>query len=107
MELDAYRAEESRKILDEVIQGSAFDTLLESYQLVEPLLDADKAAIAGKDSYDDDYFEKFLAKVKPMLERRIAGSIAATASVIVGAWEAAGKPALETEMSRTVQKVKK
>ena len=85
----------------------AFDTLLESYQLVAPLLDADKEAIAGKDSYDDDYFEKFFARVKPMLEKRIAGSITATASVIVGAWEAAGKPALKTDMPRTVQMVKK
>jgi hypothetical protein len=85
----------------------AFDTLLESHQLVEPLLDADKAAIAGKDSYDDDYFEKFFAKVKPMLEKRLAASITATASVIVGAWEAAGKPALKTDMPRAVQKVKK
>ena len=85
----------------------AFDTLLGSYQLVEPLLEADKAAIADKDTYDDDYFEKFFARVKPMLEKRIADSITATASVILGAWEAAGKPALKTEMPRTLQKVKK
>ena len=70
-------------------------------------LDADKEAIAGMDSYDDDYFEKFFARVKPMLEMSIADAIAATASVIVGAWEAAGKPALKTEMPHTVQKVKK
>ena len=57
--------------------------------------------------YDDDYFEKFFAKVKPMLEKRLANSITATASMIVGAWEAAGKPELKTEMPRTVQKVKK
>ena len=42
-----------------------------------------------------------------VLEKRIADSIAATASVIVGAWEAAGKPALKTDMPRTVQKIKK
>lgn len=36
IELDAYRAEESRKILDEVIQGSAFDThsSVESFSLL-------------------------------------------------------------------------
>src|SRR3989442_284288 len=36
VELDAYRAEESRKILDEVIQGSAFDThaAVESFSLL-------------------------------------------------------------------------
>ena len=36
VELDAYRAEEARKILDEVIQGSAFDTHapVDSFSLV-------------------------------------------------------------------------
>ena len=88
-------------------RDAAFDALLASYQLVQPLLDADKAAIAGKDTYDDEYFERFLASVKPMLEKRISDSITATASVIAGAWEAAGKPEVRTEMPRTVQKVRK
>jgi len=36
IELDAYRAEEARKMLDEVIQGSAFDTHtpVDSFSLV-------------------------------------------------------------------------
>jgi hypothetical protein len=88
-------------------RDAAFDALLESHRLVQPLLDADKEAIAGKDSYDDDYFEKFFAKVKPILEKRIGDSITATAAVIDGAWEAAGKPALTIQMPRTVQKVRK
>ena len=89
-------------------RDAAFDALLESYQLVQPLLDADKAAVAGKDTYDDDYYEKFFAGVKPMLEKRINDSITATASLIVGAWEAAGKPVLKTEAGpRPPQKVRK
>ena len=88
-------------------RDAAFDALLESYRLVQPLLDADKAAIGAKDTYDDEYFEAFFAKVKPMLEKRIADSITATAAVITGAWEAAGKPAVRTQMPRTVQKVRK
>ena len=32
----------------------AFEELLKSYQDVEPLLAADKEAIAGKDAYDDE-----------------------------------------------------
>lgn len=88
-------------------RDAAFDALLESYQLVQPLLDADKAAVAGKDTYDDEYYETFFAKVKPMLEKRLGDSITATASLIVGAWEQAGKPALKTEMPRGVQKVRK
>lgn len=86
-------------------RDAAFDVLLASYQLVQPLLAADKEAIAGKDAYDDEYFEKFFGKVAPMLQRRLAESITATASMIVGAWEQAGKPALTAEMPRTIQKV--
>ena len=88
------------------VRDTAFDILLGSYELVQPLLDADRAAVAGKDMYDDAYYEKFFSGVKSVLERRIAESITATASLIVGAWEAAGKPELKTEMPRTVQKVR-
>lgn len=89
-------------------RDAAFDALLESYQLVQPLLDADKEAAAGKDTYDDEYYEKFFTKVKPMLEKRLADSITATASLIVGAWEQAGKPTLRTEMApRGPQRIRK
>ena len=88
-------------------RDAAFDVLLASYRLVQPLLAADKEAIGAKDAYDDEYFESFFVKVKPMLERRLGDSITATAALIIGAWEAAGKPKLEIEPARTVQKVKK
>lgn len=84
----------------------AFDTLLASNQLVAKVLAADKAAAAGKDVYDDDYFDKFLAGVKPLLEQQLGKSIAATAGLIVGAWEKAGRPVL-TMPPRQPQKVKK
>jgi hypothetical protein len=87
-------------------RDAAFDVLLASYQLVDQLLKADKDAIAGKDSYDDEYFERLSARVRPMLEKRLADSVTATASLIVGAWEQAGKPVLQIEMPRTVQKVR-
>ena len=87
-------------------RDTAFDVLLASYQLVDQLLKADKDAIAGKDSYDDQYFERFFAAVRPILEKRLADSVTATASLIVGAWEQAGKPALRVEMPRTVQRVR-
>ena len=88
-------------------RDTAFDVLLASYQLVQPVLDADKAAVGGKETYDDEYFEKFFSSVKPVLERRIGESIAATASFIVGAWEAAGTPAVKTETPRGVEKVRR
>lgn len=84
----------------------AFDTLLESYQLASQVLAADKAAAQGKEEYDDDYFDKFLARIKPVLERRLAESISATASLIAGAWERAGRPELKVA-PRPPQKVRK
>jgi hypothetical protein len=63
--------------------------------------------VAGKDTYDDDYYEKFFAKVKPIVERRLADAITASASLITGAWEAAGKPTLALEGTRPVEKVRK
>jgi hypothetical protein len=88
-------------------RDAAFDTLLDSYQLVARVLAADKEAAGGKDEYDDDYFDKFLARVKPILEQRIAASISATAALIAGAWEQAGRPAFAPAATRPPQKVKK
>jgi hypothetical protein len=85
----------------------AFDELLASYLLVKPLLDADKDASAGKATYDDDYFEKLFTKTKPMLEKRLADAIRLTASMIVGAWEQAGRPTLRTEVPWPVEKVRR
>jgi hypothetical protein len=87
-------------------RDAAFDALLSSYQLVDPILAADKASIAGKAAYDDDYFEKFFTAVKPMLDRQLSGAITATASVIMGAWEAAGRPVLTTTPARPAQRVR-
>jgi hypothetical protein len=42
-----------------------------------------------------------------VLERRLADSITATAGVIIGAWEQAGRPAVTLDGARSVQKVKK
>jgi len=88
-------------------RDAAFDALLASYKLVDPILKADTEAIGGKDSYDDEYFEKFFTKVKPILEQRLADSITATAGLIVGAWELAGKPALSLHGARPVERLKK
>lgn len=84
----------------------AFDALLASFQKVDALLRADKEAIGDKDTYDDAYFEAFFANVKPLLEERLSAAIAATASVIVSAWEQAGRPAL-TLPPRAPQKVQR
>jgi hypothetical protein len=88
-------------------RDAAFDVLLESFRLVDALLDADRKAIAGRAAYDDVYFESFFKSVKPMMEQQIARAITATASLIMGAWQEAGRPALRLEPPpRPVQKVK-
>ncbi len=88
-------------------RDAAFDTLIASYQLVDALLKADRDASAGKDTYDDEYFDKFFVAVRPMLERQISLAITNTAGLIMGAWELAGKPALRIKDAHSVQKVRK
>jgi hypothetical protein len=84
-----------------------FAALLESFPLAQPLLDADKAAVAGRELYDDEYFTLFFTKAQPILERRIADSITGSASLITAAWIEAGRPALPLEPPRTPRKVRK
>jgi hypothetical protein len=88
-------------------RDAAFEALLASHQLVDPILKADTEASAGKETYDADYFEKFFVAVRPVLEKRLADSITATAALIMGAWEQAGRPTLTLEGARSVEKVKK
>jgi len=88
-------------------RDALFDAMLAGYQLVDPILKADAAAVAGKDVYDPDYFEKLLARTQPILERRLAEATTATAGAIIGAWEQAGRPALTRAGSRPPEKVKK
>src|SRR5580765_689960 len=43
-----------------------FDIALSSFQLVPQILEADRRAIGAKDAYDDEYFEKFFADIRPV-----------------------------------------
>jgi len=85
----------------------AFATLLAGHSLVDAILQADSAAVAGKEFYDDDYYEKFFTAVKPILDKRLSEAITATAGTIIGAWEAAGKPALTVTAARPLQRVRR
>ena len=87
-------------------RDAAFAVLLESYRLVEPLLQADKMAVAGRELYDDAYFDAFFTNVKPLMEQQLSKAVTATASLIVGAWEQAGRPAIKLDVPRPVQRVK-
>jgi hypothetical protein len=86
-------------------RDEAFRVLLDSYQLVDAILQADKQAVAGKETYDDDYYERLFTAVKPVLDRRFSEAISATASLIIGAWEAAGRPAVALSEPRPIEKV--
>ena len=87
-------------------RDAAFDALLSSYKLVDPILKADDAARQGKETYDDEYFERLFTTVRPILEQRLGEAITATAGLIMGAWEQAGRPVLKLAGPRPPQKIK-
>ena len=71
-----------------------FDTLTQSFVLVQPLLEADRLAAAGRGQYDDGYYALLFGKSRPLLESRLSDSITAVASLITAAWVEAGRPSL-------------
>ncbi len=84
-----------------------FDALTSGFSLVQPILDADRAAVAGRDEYDDAYFTMFFGKVQPVLEKRLSASIDAVASMITAAWVEAGRPAVPIVVPITPRKVRR
>jgi hypothetical protein len=81
-----------------------FAALLEDSTLVPALLKSDLDAIGSRDVYDDAYYAAFFASNKAVMEKRLNDSIAASAAMITGAWEAAGKPALPLDPPATPQR---
>jgi hypothetical protein len=84
-----------------------FDALTASFPFVQPALDADKAAVAGRDVYDEQYFTLFFSRTKPILEKRLSDTISGVASMITAAWVEAGRPPLPLDVvnpPRTVRK---
>ena len=84
-----------------------FESLVASYPHVARVLEADKAALQGRDVYDDAYLEKFLARMQPILERRLADSITGTVSIITSAWIEGGRIPLPVEEKREPRKVRR
>ncbi len=82
-----------------------FDTLLFSNEQVDALLLADKEASRDRTTYDDQYYEAFFAKVRPLLEERLSSAISATAGMIMAAWEQAGRPTLRVDDVRPLERV--
>ena len=71
-----------------------FATLTESFQSVDPILAADREAVAGRSTYDDGYFADLYKKTGTIMEKRMSGAVTAVASLITSAWTDAGKPPL-------------
>jgi hypothetical protein len=88
------------------LRDFAFDTLVTSYGMVDRINAADKAALGGRTTYDDTYFEQFFSAVQPILEAQLSAAITATASMIVTTWEQAGRPVLYVDQPRPVQRVR-
>lgn len=84
-----------------------FQTLRESFPHVQTILDADRAAVAGRELYDDEYFRILFGRTRPILEQRLSAAIGAVASVITSAWQEAGRPALPLRVHREPQKVRR
>src|SRR3954452_550700 len=84
-----------------------FAALTTSFLLVQPVLDADKAAVGSRDFYDDEYFDRFFSGVKPILEKRLSDSIGAVAALIGAAWIEAGRPAVAGTVTTSPRRVRK
>lgn len=82
-----------------------FEVLLASNRLSDGVLEADSKAVAGREFYDDRYFEAFAKDQLSVVERRLNDAITGVASLIIGAWEEAGKPAVPVQRTRTPRPV--
>lgn len=71
-----------------------FQALVESESLVDAVLAADRRASAGRDGFDDAYYDAFWEAAGPIAARRLADSASGVASLITAAWVEAGRPAL-------------
>ncbi len=84
-----------------------FDVLLASNRLSAGVFAADLEAAKGREFYDDGYFAAFEPLTFSVLEQRVNESIAAAAALVTGAWEAAGRPKVPTEMPRTPRRIRR
>lgn len=89
------------------MRSHMFDVLQSSFPHVETILAADKAAVAGRDEYDDEYYALMDKATRPIVEQRLSAAISAVASAIVGAWEAGGRPVLPLDPPKENRKVRR
>jgi hypothetical protein len=81
-----------------------FGVVLAGTQLVPPILKSDLEAIGSREEYDDAYYAAFFKANRAVVERRLNEAVAASAAMIAGAWEAAGKPPVPVSAKATPQR---
>lgn len=86
-------------------RGEMFRILLESNRLAERVLAADRNAAKSRAYYDDAFYAAFRTDALPIVDQRVADSIAATAAFITGAWEKAGRPKVPAAITRPPRRV--
>jgi len=84
-----------------------FEALEQAFPGAAEILRADTVAVAGRDEYDDEYFRVLDRETHALLNRQLSSSISDVASMIYGAWDAAGRPDLPLEAPREVRKVRR
>jgi Zinc dependent phospholipase C len=89
------------------IREFTFATLTDGFTFVQPILDADRAAVGRRELYDDGYFAAFFPAVRGILEARLSDSIGDVVSVVTAAWIEAGRPAVAVELSREPRRVRR
>jgi hypothetical protein len=77
-----------------------FEVLLASNRLAEGVLAADRKAVAGRQFYDDVYFASLAKDQLGVMQQRLNDATTAVASVIIGAWEQAGRPSIPADAPR-------
>ncbi len=85
-------------------RGFIFETVTEGTRAVPAILKADADAIGTRDVYDTAYYDAFVTGVRPIMEERLARSIASVAAMITGAWEAAGRPAVPLSPAELIER---
>jgi hypothetical protein len=76
------------------VRAFMFDAIVKSQGRVAAALAADRRAAQGRDEYDDAYYQAFFAAARPGLEQQLSESASGVASLIVRAWEQAGRLSL-------------
>jgi len=84
-----------------------FDRLVEDEALALVVLEADRAATAGREFYDDVYYAALFKATRPVLERRLSEAASGVASLIVAAWTQGGKPALPLTRANTPARIRR